>query len=217
MSFLKRYVDQLRANASLPKFQNERAISTLLQLYLEEIVKRVSGKKFSFITPELPLEIARTNQSTNIDYFLLSEDKKTGLVIELKTETQGNDHHFVKQIKDYRIFSSPNEARDRIQSVISNVGKNRKPSHKIKYDYLQTLIGNSLNKIEQWEIMYIAPDYFLASQLKNNRDAREMVKYHVGFGQLIEYDFDPEWIEIKRYLAFLNDEVKDRCLTTQST
>ena len=101
MSFIENYIDLLIQNSGIPKFQSERAIFSLIEPYIGDIVCFLTKKTFEFVTIELPLPVDGTNQSTNIDSMLYNKNENRVLVVELKTEHQGNDHHLVQLLSRF--------------------------------------------------------------------------------------------------------------------
>jgi len=206
VEFIEKYIDALILNCKLPKFQNERAISTILQLYLEQIVREKTKIDFEFVTVELPIKKEGSNQSWNVDYFLVSKDRKIGLLVELKTERQGNNDHFKKQIKQYKLFkNSDHSTNDIVKDIlfICNL-KKRKRSHKIKYENLRNRLQNKIENIKKFQIMYICPNYLIENDFTNINT--QHIDYKVKYSELIDMQFDQAWCYIKKYLIELNCE-----------
>lgn len=197
--FLDKYINQLIRFCKIPKFQNERAFSTILSLYLEEIIEKTLNEKYILLTVEFPIKKNNTNHSTNIDYVMVNEIKDKALLIELKTERQGQKDNFNNQIK---LYSKLKENISQFQSHKDVINCNRKRQHKIKYKYLQESLGNSLDQISGIEIMYIVPNYMLEKELAKSDCA--FIKYKIGFEVLINMKIDDDWEIIKKYLKELN-------------
>ena len=150
MSFIEKYIGLLIQNSCIPKFQTERAISSILQLYIEDIACYLTKKDFKNITIELPLPINGSDQSTNIDYMLYSTTENCILVIELKTERQGNDHHLIEQLEQYRVFKENNDISKQILRICVNHGKNRRASHGRKHSFQKERIAGLLIRGPNW-------------------------------------------------------------------
>lgn len=181
-TFLDKYIEQLIKYCKVPKFQNERAISMILSLYLEEVIYKMYKEKYKFVTIEFPIAKKDTHQTTNIDYLMVSEDRKKALLIELKTEIQGNDKHFWKQIKEYAELKKNEKSLDHAFEDV--VGFKRGKTHKNKYLKQQKIIGQELKKIEVIKIMYIAPDFIAEKELKDSKC--DFIDYKISFSELIK-------------------------------
>lgn len=200
MSFIESYIDLLIENSAIPKFQSERAISSLIELYISKIIRFLTKKEYEFITIELPLPIDGTNQSTNIDYMLYNKNENCVLVVELKTERQGNDHHLVQQLINYQVFKNDKEISLKILGICDN--KKRKRAHLKKYENQKNRIKKILKSNPEWQIMYICPDYMINNDLIKMETSH--IDYKIGFSQLLEIEIDNEWDVVKKYLRHLN-------------
>ena len=59
----------------IPKVQVERAINPILSLFLESILEKYLSRpsnSIKLISPEFPLKKEINNQSTNVDFFYLT-------------------------------------------------------------------------------------------------------------------------------------------------
>ena len=89
-TFIEEYLHTLFVYNQVPKLQIERAISPLLSIYIEELVKQhlknTSSPAYNLelIAPEFPLK-KKNNQSTNIDWLLIDKNNLVLYLIELKT------------------------------------------------------------------------------------------------------------------------------------
>lgn len=198
-SFLEKYIEQLIKYCKVPKFQNERAVSIILSLYLEYILFELYKEKYIFVTIELPIVKKDTHLTTNIDYVMVSEDLKKALLIELKTESQGFDVHFRNQIKEYADLKNVKSLHQAFENV---VGFKRKKAHNSKYLKQQLIIGDYLKNIEVIQIMYIAPDNMVANEL--NHKECSIADYKISFSDLMSITIDDDWEIIKKYLSVLN-------------
>jgi len=196
--FLNDYIAQLSKFCKVPKFQNERAISMIISLFLEKIVFEILHKQYRFVTIELPIVKDATHQTTNIDYLMVGTNNNA-LLIELKTEKQANNRHFWKQIKEYSKLKKEKTLYPAFKKVVEF---ERNKTHQIKYIKQQEIIGNSIENINNIEIMYIVPDCILEKELTSAEC--DFIDYKVGFSKLIELKIDNDWEIIKEYLKVLN-------------
>ncbi len=91
---IEKLFDQMDKWRNLPNYQLERRADLFFSLYLSDVIKqKLNGKEFidNFI-PEFPVRIGtiyphiKTDKSYKIDYVGISQDEKTAVLVELKTE-----------------------------------------------------------------------------------------------------------------------------------
>jgi predicted sulfurtransferase len=206
-NFLEKYIKQLIKFCKVPKFQNERAISILLSMYLEEIVKQYTGEYYTLVTIELPYADKDSNRSNNIDYFMLNETKGNALLIELKTEEQGSNAHFSAQIEKYRnVYEANKKANNFVELIKKSLNAKRNRLHKIKYKRQQELIGTSIEKIKNIDFLYIAPDHIIdIFEGELNKNDYSFIKYKLRFSYIIEkINIDDNFETVKGYIKELN-------------
>lgn len=76
----------------LPAYQLERRADIFFALYLPGIVEHALGVKVDpGVIPEFPLKRDDNNQSTKVDYFLISEDRSRAFLVEFKTEMESRN------------------------------------------------------------------------------------------------------------------------------
>lgn len=102
----------------LPKYKLELRASPFFELFLPEVLTaRYKNKGLKFtqkgIIPEFPLK-KENNQSTNVDFFALSEDKKHAYLIELKTDMNSMN---VKQ-DEYLCEAAGKQLQRLVQDII---------------------------------------------------------------------------------------------------
>ena len=94
---IERVFDLLDGWRHLPAYQLERRADTFFALFLPEVLTAyLSEQNFSVkvdptLIPEFPIKKERNNQSKNVDYFALSQDRKHAFLIELKTDMESLD------------------------------------------------------------------------------------------------------------------------------
>ena len=84
---IERVFDLLDGWRHLPAYQLERRADTFFALFLPEVLRaHFSVKIDPTLIPEFPIKKSENNQSKNVDYFALSQDRKRAFLIELKTD-----------------------------------------------------------------------------------------------------------------------------------
>lgn len=77
---------------NFPAYQLERRADIFFALYLPGIVEHTLGvKAVPRVIPEFPIKRAGNNQSTKVDYFVLSEDRSRAFLVEFKTEMESRN------------------------------------------------------------------------------------------------------------------------------
>jgi len=122
MTFLIDLLNLLAENKKFPAYQAERRIDIFINFFLVDILKHEIGKRqkdfqVAFIAPEFPLKKQGNNQSTNVDYLCVLEDKlgnKKILFVELKTDSSSFDED---QLKTYIKFRDEKTWRNCIEEL----------------------------------------------------------------------------------------------------
>jgi hypothetical protein len=71
----------------LPSYQLERRADIFFALYLPGIIEHALGVEVDArVIPEFPIKREDNNQTTKVDYFLLSKDRGAAFLVEFKTE-----------------------------------------------------------------------------------------------------------------------------------
>jgi len=88
MSFLESIFDLLEDNQKFPYYQAERRIDIFINFFLNDIVRQHTPyTDAKFIVPEFPLKKGlTTDHAAHVDYLMISYEKKTILLVELKTD-----------------------------------------------------------------------------------------------------------------------------------
>lgn len=88
--FLRELFSSLVSNKEIPKYQFERRIDTILELFLPEFLSKKFGGEATFVVPEFPLKKIENNQSNNVDYLFYLKRPFAAidkwLLCELKTD-----------------------------------------------------------------------------------------------------------------------------------
>lgn len=72
-----------------PSYQLERRADVFFALYLPGIVEHATGVEVDpLVIPEFPIKREDNNQSTKVDYFVLSRDRRAAFLVEFKTEME---------------------------------------------------------------------------------------------------------------------------------
>lgn len=202
-SFLSDYFSKLEEYNSIPKLQIERAISPLLSVFIEELIKEFLKNKpelsgeIELILPEFPLK-KENNQSTNIDWLLVNKEKQILFFIELKT---ANTSFNLEQFDNYRLIQKYIQRfgakflYDEIKLIRNN------SNEKNKYDFvLQRLstFTESFKNIKRSEIIYIVP-----TAIKHQiRDVAVL-----SFSELPEYlnhTYQNEWQQLRKFFLSID-------------
>ena len=161
-TFFEEYLHTLFEYNQVPKLQIERAISPLLSIYIEELVKQHLKKtsspahKLELVAPEFPLK-KKNNQSTNVDWLLI--DKKNLVLYLIELKTAGSSYNS-EQLDTYKL----------VQKFIQKFGAGflyddlqkirNKSIEKSKYDFVLNKcepFREYFKKIKEAEIIYIVP------------------------------------------------------------
>lgn len=104
-------------NKPLPKYQLERRVDAILNVFLPDLLQAVYGWKIDIVAPEFPLKKPDNNQSTNLDYLLFRHGDThitaSWLFFELKTDTAS--------IKDSQIGSYLAAVKKGMKQLFSDV------------------------------------------------------------------------------------------------
>lgn len=134
--------------------------------------------------------------STNIDYLLVNKKGGKALLVELKTERQGNPTSLIKQLKAYRDVKSVDRFVKSIKLVLD--AKNRRARHKTKYDYLRKQIADKLERIKEVKLLYLIPGSLKEILEEKKQDYK--IDYIVEFKDLEKHYGDQDWDMIYEYL-----------------
>lgn len=89
MSELGAVLELLDRWRHFPSYQLERRADVFFALYLPGIVEHAMGVEVDpRVIPEFPIKREDNNQSTKVDYFLLSRDRTRAFLVEFKTEME---------------------------------------------------------------------------------------------------------------------------------
>ena len=89
---IERVFDLLDGWRHLPAYQLERRADTFFALFLPEVLEaRFSVEINRRLIPEFPIKKGGNNQSKNVDYFALSQDRERAFLVELKTDMESID------------------------------------------------------------------------------------------------------------------------------
>ncbi len=153
--FLEKMLKRLYENRHFPKYQMERRVDILINIFLHDILREFLKIEISEkdIIPELPIKKEKegNNLSIDIDYFAYCSSRKTGYLVELKTDSNSCDSGQLNQYQKYTF----KEIWNGIKEIRKATNKNSKP----KYNYL-------IDRLNDWgvtedislEIVYILPE-----------------------------------------------------------
>jgi len=202
-SFLSDYFSKLEEYNSIPKLQIERAISPLLSVFIEELIKEflinkpeLSGE-IELILPEFPLK-KENNQSTNIDWLLVNKEKQILLFVELKTATTSFNSEQLDTyvlIQKYIQKFGAKFLYDDIKIIRNN------SSEKNKYDFiLQRLSAfhESFRTINRSEIIYIVPTAI------KHRILDAPVLTFSDFPEYLNHNYQNEWRQLRKFFLSID-------------
>jgi hypothetical protein len=88
MNFIHSVFELMKSNKRFPYYQAERRIDIFINFFVEDIVQQHTIYKDAvYLVPEFPLKKTdASDHAAHIDYLLVSEDQKTILLVELKTD-----------------------------------------------------------------------------------------------------------------------------------
>jgi hypothetical protein len=208
-NFLDKLIKELIKCSLVPTFQNERAFSPILSIYLENIInlymeKEDINESYIFVTNELPIS---ENGDHYIDYLLHDKDKNIALLVELKAV-----HKIIPntdcQIERYEVLKNNNNLKDVIpKTLLRKPIKFKKiPSRREKQNNeLRKRLFGKVDNINEIKIMYIAPDSFI-----NELSSKIFIDYRIGFKELADMEkyMDKKtaciWKMISKYIKVLN-------------
>ena len=195
LNFIDKMLKGMAFNKKFPKYQMERRLDILINMFLPDIIGKHIGPEFvpDIIIPELPIKRDADNQSTNIDYFAYSRSKKTGFLIELKT-----DPNSCNRIQLNQYIRVRKDGFGKVINGIEDIRKNTKNNYRKKYDHLlSTLSTNGLDSNIRLEIIFILPE-----KGKQKLKIQEGNQYKIHFITLEELknlcpiNFQLEWEHI---------------------
>jgi len=130
--FMHDLFESLIRNKDIPKYQFERRIDTILELFLTDYLSQYYNGEAVYILPEFPLKKDNNNQSTNVDYLFfitLKNGDKRWVMLELKTDIDSEDFN---QLDLYCLYRNRG-----MKTIIENLKNIRNAStKKFKYDIL---------------------------------------------------------------------------------
>lgn len=98
-TFIDTLMMHIMESRLIPKVQVERAVGPILSLFMADVLTATFVQdpylscKIEMICPEFPFKKPDNNQSTNIDWLMVNQDRKQLLFVELKTsDTSVNTH-----------------------------------------------------------------------------------------------------------------------------
>jgi len=171
----------LLKNKDIPKYQFERRIDTIFELFLPDYLSQLYKGVVEFVVPEFPLKKDSNNQSTNIDYlfFLTIENgENKWIMLELKTDM---DSVKTEQLEIY--CNSIQKGMKRIIEDLIVIRNNSSKKH--KYNILIERIENFKSDCPL-EVIYLSPN---KTGLESNNPE---IKF-ITFAELI--DFKPKKYE----------------------
>lgn len=98
--FFKELLSSLARNKEIPKYQFERRIDTILEMFLPEYLSKKFGGDAEFVVPEFPIKKNNNNQSNNVDFLFYLKRPFAAidkwLLCELKTDDDSINHEQIQ-------------------------------------------------------------------------------------------------------------------------
>ena len=98
--FFKNFLSSLAANKEIPKYQFERRIDSILEMFLPEYLSKKFGGDAEFVVPEFPIKKTANNQSNNVDFLFYLKRPFAAidkwLLCELKTDDDSINHEQIQ-------------------------------------------------------------------------------------------------------------------------
>ena len=212
-TFIEEYLQTLFEYNQIPKLQIERAISSLLSIYIEELVKQhlknTSSPAYNLelITPEFPLK-KQNNQSTNVDWLLIDKKNLVLYFIELKTASSSYN---LEQLGTYQLVKKfiqkfgAGFLYDDLRIIRNN------PIEKSKYDFVLNKcepFREFLKKINEVEIIYIVP-----TEIRNKIDEVQALSFS-ELPPTLDHVFSNEWKLLRDFFMSIDQTGKNRVTTS---
>lgn len=210
--FLVALLENICESRKIPKVQVERAISPLLDIFVEDALRlffkndqEYSGNIVK-ICPEFPLKkIDETNQSTNIDWLMVNSDQNQILFVELKTSDSYVAGSFASRNNEMSKFDKYQEKRDKINlegggilidELFEIANASNQPK---KYAFIIEMISKyeaMIRSCDSAKIIYIVPKTSKSIALSYV----EKVLTFSDFPAEIKGNYSEEWRIIQKYL-----------------
>lgn len=208
--FLDKVFEELKYLNKVPKFQLERAVSPLLGIFIKQIINKLFTTYVSEPIPEFPLKKKGNTQSTNVDWLLFDDNKKTIYCVELKTDKfsynsgQSKIYRATKSrveekgagflLKDLKVIKSKSKRPDKYDIVIKNFP--------IKKD--------ALNKFRNLIVIYLAP----VSPPDTSKIYCDKLILFSKLPDELDGEYSSEWLQLRSFLIDLNSQQskKKNCL-----
>ena len=216
-AFFMALMNHLMQGSMIPKVQVERSVGPIIGFFLAEALSAAMNEEVEMLCPEFPIRKTRlgeseNNQSTNIDWLMVSRDKHELLLVELKTTDTSYRH---EQSEVYLALQDTIAKQNSAAFLIDELQAIASASQESgKYRHVMTLLAQGLSvheaelphKLSQCQrarIIYIAPKISKPSNWPENNDALRWF----SFGDLpesIEHDFAEHWPAVRGSLVTLD-------------
>lgn len=215
--FIEKLVSLIVDNAKMPKVQVERAISPVLEIFIESVMNELAKGKvikegeYKLIAPEFPINNEEDNnsRSVNIDFLLYNESGKSLIFLELKTNSVGFD------IKQFKRYKDAVRDKDKLYAFLCNL---KNPKYKRYTTQVNKKLSNlgipEFKGVNNIDIIYLAPkrmkDRKWSSENKSAIEEIGKMGHIITFEDLdkynnIEHEFKNEWKIITEILRKLDN------------
>lgn len=203
-------MENILEGTKIPKVQVEREVGFILGIFIEELLcekLRVNDEysgNYQLISREFPLKKVNNNQSTNIDFLILNEEKGILIFLELKTDSSSNNDEQLKIYLEYKKRINEATAVLLLNDLLVIRNNSSKPK---KYDYIMTKIekfSSALAHINKASVFYLVP-----GEPKNGikKPKSNEIDFLWSFSDLpieINHQYADEWKIIQKYLTELD-------------
>lgn len=202
-SFIEVLMEKVMDGVMIPKYQVERAVAPILDVFIENVISTLLDSKVEVISPEFPILKNRSAgsdssgcTSTNIDWLMFNWTRNEIIFLELKTtDTTFRDPQSKIYSKIKREIGEGNAGL-----LVEGVEKIRRASSEFeKYDYILSKLKKfPMQDCSNARIVYIAPE---SCQILGQVDLR------LTFSQLpkhVDTPYPKEWVCVREKLERLD-------------
>jgi hypothetical protein len=224
-TFVEKLIVSIVENKDIPKVQVERALSPILEIFIESVMNELANKgviwkgEYELIAPEFPLDNGEKDnaRSTNIDFLLFNKSERSLVFVELKTDSRSFD---TKQYKLYKKCIENKRGED-LYAFLNKLGHEKYKKYKKKIDEkLKEIQLDGLEQVSEIKIVYLAPKKLteenkhrgkagreaIENLTKKNGDLEKFVTFEdLENNNIIKHEFKEEWKIITKHIQELNN------------
>jgi len=166
----------------LPNYQLERRADIFFAEFLADVLSAHLCPVREVIVPEFPLRQVATNRSDKVDYIAVSEDGKSLILVELKTDPDGHREEQIRYLIR-AVKSRPQRILEDLQLILDATKSRKYPQ------LLQALAmagierGETSAVPEQCLLVLIQPTQWLRPSIRNLLDGEHIQPIIIDFEQ----------------------------------